>query len=36
MLTVRRTGAHVPWQDGRDVYYHELVDDQSTTFEPVQ
>ena len=35
VLTVRRTGAHVPWQDGRDVYYHELVDDQSTTFEPV-
>ena len=35
VLTVRRTGAHVPWQDGRDVYYHELVDDQSTTFEPL-
>ena len=34
VLTVRRTGAHVPWQDGRDVYYHELVDDQPTTFEP--
>ena len=35
VLTVRRTGGRVPWQDGRDVFYHELVDDQSTTFEPV-
>ena len=35
VLTVRRTGARVPWQDGRDVFYHELVDGQSTTFEPV-
>ena len=35
VLTVRRTGAEVPWQDGRDVYYDELVDGQSTTFEPV-
>ena len=35
VLTVRRTGARVPWQDGRDVFYHELVDDQSTAFEPV-
>ena len=34
VLTVRRTGAEVPWRDGRDVYYDELVDGQSTTFEP--
>ena len=34
VLTVRRTGADVPWRDGRDVWYHELVDGQSTTFEP--
>ena len=35
VITVRRTGAHVPWQDGRDIFYHELVDGQSTSFEPV-
>ena len=35
VLTVRRTGADVSWQAGRDVWYHELVDGQSTTFEPV-
>ena len=29
VLTVRRTGAEVSWQDGRDVWYHELVDGQS-------
>ena len=34
VLTVRRTGAEVPWQDGRDVYYDELVDGQSSIFEP--
>ena len=34
VLTVRRTGADVPWRDGRDVWYHELVDGQSATFEP--
>ena len=35
VLTVRRTGGDVPWHDGRDVWYHELVDGQSTTFQPV-
>ncbi len=25
VLTVRRTGADVPWQDGRDAWYDELV-----------
>jgi acetyl-CoA synthetase len=24
-LTVQRTGAHVGWQDGRDVWYHEAM-----------
>ena len=35
VLTVRRTGADVSWREGRDVWYDELVDGQSTTFEPV-
>ena len=35
VLTVRRTGANVPWREGRDVWYHELVDDQPTACEPV-
>ena len=35
VLTVRRTGADVSWKEGRDVWYDELVDGQSTTFEPV-
>ena len=35
VLTVRRTGADVPWRKGRDVWYHELVDDQPTACEPV-
>ena len=34
VLTVRRTGADVPWNEGRDVWYHDLVDGQSTSFEP--
>ena len=34
VLTVRRTGADVSWQHGRDVWYDELVAAQSTTFEP--
>jgi len=35
VLTVRRTGAQVPWRAGRDVWYHELVSAQSATCEPV-
>ena len=35
VLTVRRTGATVPWQAGRDVWYHELVDGQSDVCEAV-
>ena len=34
VLTVRRTGGEVPWREERDVWYHELVDSQSTQFEP--
>ena len=34
VLTVKRTGADVPWQEGRDVWYHDLVDGQPTRFEP--
>ncbi|HEX5495907.1 MAG TPA: acetate--CoA ligase, partial [Mycobacteriales bacterium] len=29
VLVVRRTGQDVPWVDGRDVWWHELVDSQS-------
>ena len=35
VLTVRRTGGDVPWQAGRDVWYHELVDGQSEACEAV-
>ena len=35
VLTVRRTGADVPWREGRDVWYHDLARGQSTVFEPV-
>ena len=34
VLTVKRTGREVPWNDSRDVWYHELVDQQSTDCEP--
>jgi acetyl-CoA synthetase len=34
VLTVRRTGADVPWNAGRDVWYHELVAKQSDACEP--
>ena len=26
VLTVKRTGGEVPWKNGRDIWYHELVD----------
>ncbi|MFC1415614.1 acetate--CoA ligase [Streptacidiphilus cavernicola] len=29
VLVVRRTGQQVPWQDGRDLWWHELTDRQS-------
>jgi acetyl-CoA synthetase len=34
VLTVKRTGGDIPWQPGRDVWYHELVDQQSAACEP--
>jgi acetyl-CoA synthetase len=34
VLTVRKTGAKVPWQAGRDVWYDELTADQPTLAEP--
>jgi acetyl-CoA synthetase len=34
VLTVRRTGADVPWQAGRDIWYHEFVTQQSDVCEP--
>ena len=36
VLTVRRTGAEVPWRDGRDVWYHELVPAQAAHFAPAR
>ena len=35
VLTVRRTGAEVPWREGRDVWYDELVPAQAAHFAPV-
>ncbi len=34
VVTVRRTGGDIAWQDGRDVWYDELVADQATQAEP--
>ncbi len=34
VVTVRRTGGDVPWQDGRDVWYDELTAAQSTEAAP--
>ena len=36
VLTVRRTGAEVPWRDGRDVWYDELVPRQAAHFAPAR
>ena len=33
VITVRRTGAEVPWREGRDLWYHDLVADQSARCE---
>ncbi|MDN3557346.1 acetate--CoA ligase [Halomonas maura] len=30
VLVVQRTGGEIEWQDGRDVWYHDLVDQQSS------
>ena len=34
VLVVRRTGQDVAWQDGRDVWWHDVVDAQSPEHEP--
>ncbi len=34
VVTVRRTGANVAWNDGRDVWYHELTRKQPPNCEP--
>ncbi len=33
-LVVRRTAAEISWQEGRDIWYHDLVDIQSDVCEP--
>jgi acetyl-CoA synthetase len=35
VLVVRRTGEEVAWQEGRDQWWHELVDGQSADCKPV-
>ena len=34
VLVVRRTGQKVAWEDGRDLWWHEVVDRQSTEHDP--
>ena len=34
VITVKRTGADIPWRQGRDLWYHELTADQPTECEP--
>ncbi|MGE5765377.1 MAG: acetate--CoA ligase, partial [Mycobacterium leprae] len=34
VLVVRRTGQEVPWTEGRDLWWHEVVDRQPATHEP--
>ncbi len=34
VVTVQRTGAEVPWVDGRDVWYHDLTRGQPAVCEP--
>ena len=34
VLVVRRTGGDIAWEEGRDVWYHDLVPGQSATCEP--
>ena len=34
VVTVRRTGADVPWQDERDIWYHELIEGEGPFAEP--
>jgi acetyl-CoA synthetase len=34
VVTVKRTGGDVPWQEGRDTWYHDLVEHQDTVATP--
>ena len=34
VLTFKRTGNDIPWKEGRDVWYQDLVEGQSSTCEP--
>ncbi|WP_436493301.1 acetate--CoA ligase [Actinokineospora sp. HUAS TT18] len=34
VLVVRRTGDDIPWTDGRDLWWHDLVDQQAHTHTP--
>src|SRR3954467_4092057 len=34
VVVVRRTGQDVDWNDGRDVWWHDVVDEQSAAHEP--
>ncbi|CRK61064.1 Acetyl-coenzyme A synthetase [Alloactinosynnema sp. L-07] len=34
VLVVRRTGDDIPWTDGRDLWWHDLVDQQADTHAP--
>jgi acetyl-CoA synthetase len=34
VITVKRTGGNIGWQQDRDVWYHELVEDKATNCEP--
>jgi acetyl-CoA synthetase len=34
-LVVRRTGANVPWKEGRDIWYHDTVDHADNECSPV-
>src|SRR5579875_3797413 len=33
VLVVRRTGQDIPWNDGRDIWWHDIVDRQPSTHE---
>ncbi len=34
VVTIQRTGADVPWREGRDVWYHDLTGDQRPACDP--
>ena len=34
VVTVRRTGGHISWQDGRDIWYSDLTSNQPKSCEP--